>query len=363
MERLPPIPTPFRRKIQEFCVRVLPLLTFAGALSAVALLWPLAGGSRSAIGIAEGPRSHVVSPHPATLTSFLVPPYSPVHKGDPIAIIAPVDLNSRLDLLRSRLDLTRLATTPTLAEENAIPLERLRIDLIRTRSELAVARVRLELANRDVARNEPLARDRLVAADVFDLSRSTRDLLQAEVDVKSEAVEAVEKRLQQLESTTTQTATPVLDPALLRELTELQASIASGNAAITLHAPIDGILGDYLRQPGEFIAEGEPIAAIQREHANRIVAFLRQPFPLDPQPGLEVLVTRRTSGRPRFSTTITHVAPQFETITNALALVREGMLVDSGLPIVLTVPDPLQLRPGEIVDLVIRPQPGPTATP
>lgn len=354
MDPLPPIPTPLSRRLQNFTVRFVPILGFAVALAGVVHLWPIVGATRSAVGIAEAPRTFVASPQPATVTSLLVAPHSAVRRGDPIAIVEPVDASATLDLLQSRIDLARLAATPTLAEENAVQIERLRIDLIRTRSELAIARVRLDFANRDVARNEPLARDRLVSVEALDLSRSNRDLLQAEVQEKAGAVRAVEERLRVLESATSTANAPAVSPELLSELTSLHTDLSERQGAITLHAPIDGIVGDPLRQPGEFVLEGEPIVPVHHDRAQRIVAYLRQPFPEDPRPGLPVQVTRRTAGRPRFDTVIRHVGPQFETITNALALIREGALVDSGLPVILDVPESLRLLPGEVVDLVIR---------
>lgn len=355
MERLPPIPTPLPGQIQNLTYRVVPLLAFAAAAVSVVLLLRYTGGGRSAVGIAEGHRAFVASPQPATVTALLVPPHTRVQRGDPVAIVQPSDPATRLDLLQSRLELARLAATPSLADENAVQLERLRIDLVRTRSELATARVRLEFAHRDVARNEPLFRDRVVTADVIDLSRSTRDLLQAEVNEKSIAVQQVELRLQALESTSSSTTNhPGAIPAdLIADLTRLHDALADHQRATTLLAPIDGVLGDFLRQPGEFVADGEPLVPVYHDRAHRVVAFLRQPFPEEPAPGRIVTIRRRTSGRPRLRATIQHVGPHYEPITNALALIRDGSLVDSGLPLFINVPDDASLRPGELVDLTI----------
>ena len=42
-----------------------------------------------------------------------------------------------------------------------------------------------------------------------------------------------------------------------------------------------------------------------------------------------------------------------EVITNVLAMVRQGALVDVGLPVVVGLPVENRIRPGEIVDLWI----------
>ncbi|MBL9138644.1 MAG: hypothetical protein JNK85_22435 [Verrucomicrobiales bacterium] len=354
MEPLPPIPSPPGTLIREFCQRALPLFVFIATVIAAGLLWNHVGVGRSAIGVGEGLRAHVVSPHPASVMHLLVEPHTSVRRGDPIAILQPFNPDAPLRLLQSRLELARLASTPTLAEENAIQLERLRIELVQTRSELAVAKVRLEFAERDVARNEPLYRDRLVPEDVFELSRSNRDLLRAEVAEKSKAVEEVGSRLAQWETTNPQRPAHSVDPLLLDDFANVQTSVSTNWSTHTLVAPIDGIVGGFLRQPGEFLVEGEPLVTIHSSQATHIVAYLRQPFGMEPKPGLPVRVSRRAAKRERFDSAIRHVGPQFETITNALAMVREGTLFDSGLPIIVDIPAHISVRPGEVVDLIIR---------
>ena len=46
-----------------------------------------------------------------------------------------------------------------------------------------------------------------------------------------------------------------------------------------------------------------------------------------------------------------------ETITNSLAFIRQGSLVDAGLPVVVEIPKGMKIRPGEAVDLVFRARP------
>lgn len=354
MEPLPPIPTPPGALVREFCQRALPLLVFVATVAAVGLLWREVGVGRSAVGVGEGLRAQLVSPHPATVVRLLVEPHSQVRRGDPIAVLQPFNPDAPLNLLQTRIDLARFESTPSLAEENAIQLERLRIEWVQTRSELEVAKVRLEFAERDVARNEPLYRDRLVSEEVYEQSRSNRDLLRAEVAEKSKAVEDVGKRVAEWEAAAEPAPERSSDPTLLEDFAQVQRAVATNWATLTLVAPIDGIVGGFLRQPGEFLVEGEPLTTVHSSQATHIVAYLRQPFGLEPQPGLPVRVSRRAATREHFETAIRHVGPQFETITNALALVRDGILLDSGLPIIVDIPAHVTVRPGEVVDLVIR---------
>jgi hypothetical protein len=54
-------------------------------------------------------------------------------------------------------------------------------------------------------------------------------------------------------------------------------------------------------------------------------------------------------------TEIVQIGAQVEIITNSLAYLRQGALVDSGLPIVVNIPEHVQIRPGEAVDMLIKP--------
>ena len=107
------------------------------------------------------------------------------------------------------------------------------------------------------------------------------------------------------------------------------------------------------RQAGEVIQEGEPVVAIQSLWSDRVVAYLRQPYPLDPEVGMRVTAVTRARSRQQFALSITHIGAQVEVITNVLAFVRQGALVDVGLPIVMDLPTHSRIRPGELVNLRI----------
>lgn len=348
MEPLEPIPSPPGSQFREFRVRVLPLLVFACGVLGAVVLWRMQGLGRSLSGVGEGLRTGVLSPQPGIVIRHLVEPHTPVRRGDPIAIVQPYDPRATLDLLRARMDIARLAATPTLQERNAIDVERLRLELVRTRSALAIARVRLSFAEREVARQEPLHRDRLVSIDAYELSLSTRDMHAAEVSELSRAVTDLEERLATLAPTSPTPAAPDAD------LAAFAATATNRLAETVLVAPIDGTVGPFLKQAGEYVLEGEMLTAVQSDRAERIVGYLRQPFGFEPRAGLPVTVRLRSGLRRAFQSEIRHVGPQFETVTNALALVREGMLVDAALPVFVEIPADVQIRPGEVVDLLVR---------
>src|SRR5688572_5448644 len=157
-----PVSTPLSVRWREFRITLVPLLMFMGAGLAATLLWKHAGISNGVAGIGEGARSIITLSEPARIDRILVQPYQFVNAGDPIAIVQRMDPRVALDLLQAELALTRLQWQPSVAEENAMNFEQIRVDLLRTKSELGIAKVNLARLDNQVRRNEPLYREKLV---------------------------------------------------------------------------------------------------------------------------------------------------------------------------------------------------------
>ena len=356
MDPLPPIPTPPRLVWREFRLRVVPVIIFGALAGGVGLMWSRVNTAQTLTGVGEGVRSLVSSPQAGLLCELKVRPYQLVNQGEPIAIIQPVDPRMPLDLLRSELEVARLRFQPSVAEQNAMNYERVRGEMLRARSELAVARVNLSRSANDVQRNTHLYKQRVVSEEIYDFSVKTQEAFQAEVSEKSNTVQAIEQRLKDLRSLGDPQVAATNAPLqqLLDRLGCTQASAASNWGPITLVAPISGMVSTLYRQPGEYVAEGELIVGVHALWSDRVVGYLRQPYPVDPEIGMTVKVTTRTQKRMQFWTSISQVGAQVEIITNALAFVRQGFLVDAGLPIIMELPDESRIRPGEIVDLWIQ---------
>jgi multidrug resistance efflux pump len=353
---LEPIPMPLWVRWQEFRMMVLPMLIFLVVAVACVWLWSEAAVNSGVSGIAEGTRSSVTTPRPAIVQSILVKPYQMVKEGDPVAIVAPYDPGAELDMLQSELTLARIGLQPSLGDENVMNFEQIRVDLLRTKSELAIAKVNLERTENQVNRHAPLYLEKLISEDIFDLSVKTRDAFAAEVFEKSNAVVQIEKRLVELQAfgLPQDTTTNSLMATTLNRLSEMRLQIATNWLPITLRAPISGMIGAIGHQPGENALEGEPIVTINSAKADRVIGYLRQPYPIEPRVGMEVVMTTRERHPRRLTGAVTEIGAQMEIITNSLAIVRMGVLVDSGLPVAISLPPGITVRPGEVLDLNFR---------
>jgi multidrug resistance efflux pump len=354
MNDLPPIPIAREVRWAGLRTRYLPLAAFLAVLGVAILIWDEAASHRNAVGIAEGARSLVTTAGSGFLEQLTVEPYQLVRAGEPVAVVRPTDSRAQLDVARMELDAALAELGPSVAEDHALDYERIRLELLRTQTDLAVARVNLRRADNEERRTRPLYEEKLVAEDVYDLILETRNLYQEEVNAHSNAVAQIEHRLGalrhlgDLETTSDKTA------ALRERLMALRAGAAEQLASITLTAPIDGVVSAIHRQAGEHFTDGEPLLTISALRSDRIVGYLRQPYTMPVRAGQRVRVTTREASRRQFWSEIAHVGAQVEVITNTLAVLPMGTLWDSGLPFVVRLPPGTNLRPGEVVDLSIQ---------
>jgi multidrug resistance efflux pump len=354
---LPRVRTPFRMMWREVRIRLLPPVVFAGVVGASYALWHYVGDGSTVLGVGEGVRSTVASPQLGLLQQVYVEPFEWVEAGDPVAVLAPIDPQAKLDLLQSDLQIARLRLEPSIPERNALNYERIRVEWSRLKQDLAVAEVNLARAENFLQRNEALVKEKLVSEDAYDLSLKQRDLYKAEIAAKSAALTDIEGRLNHLRSLG-EVESPGTNHAMINLIARLEArmtAVETNWVPLTLYAPISGMVNMVYRRQNEYVLEGEPLITINSSRSERIVAYLHQPYTVEPEVGLAAEILTRNRKRQRFSSKISEIGAQVEIITNSLAFIRTGAIVDEGLPVVLEVPSNVHIRPGEIVDVVLKP--------
>jgi multidrug resistance efflux pump len=329
-----------------------PVAVFATVVGVLIMLWgSLSSGGIP--GIAEGRRSVVTCPQTALLQELKVRPYDWVEAGQPIATLQPTDPRAKLDLLQSELALARLKLEPSLSDQNALDYERLRVESLRLKQEVAVAEVELQRAESALRRGALLREDKLVSEDAYDLNLRDRDRYRVEAAEKRKALETIESRLTAL-CLLGEPANPGSNQQVRPFTTSLDAKfLAAGTNwdSLTLVAPMSGMVQWINRQPGEYLAEGEILLTINSPKADRIVCYLRQPYALEPAQGMKVEVLTRSHQRQTFLAEVAQVGAQVEVITNALAVIRPFTTVDTGLPVVIQLPPEVNVRPGETFDV------------
>ncbi len=356
---LPPIPIPPHKRWREFRVEIMPLVVLGLSVLGVVYIWRQNIAAPSLQGEAEPLHAKVTSPRAGILSQLNVARFQKVSQGDPVALITPADPRVTLALIQTEMDLLRARLEPRLSEQrNATDYERLRLEWLLQKVNVATARVDLLRAESEYKRSAELLKSKLISDQTHETALRNRDELRVEVEEKTKLIVELDQGLQRLAAlSNAQTASSAIEAVLAAleieeaKIKQVQTSIGS----ITLLAPADGMVSIVYRHPGENVVDGEPILVISALRSERIVGYLRQPFPVEPEVGATVEVRTRGGKSEARLARVLQVGSQLEPITNSLAMIRPGNAVDMGLPIAVSMPPDLAIRPGELVDLILRP--------
>ncbi len=382
MKRLPPIPTPPALRWREFRIRALPVVVFAATLAGVIWIWQHELAPPTLIGEVEVRRAHVASIQPGTLVKLAVDRFQTVRVGDPVAEILisnPRYLESTLGVIKAETEILRLQLDPLVTTERIrVDFHRLRLELLDQKVQLAASQMNLRYAEAEYDRLATLRREQtaIVSQSELELAQRDRDALRAEVQSRQRLVQELEADLNRLRVSRPPAESETVPEgwrlALGLQEQRLQQAL-SEFGPVSLTAPIDGTVSTVYRYAGENVAAGEPIVTITSTHSDRIVAYLLPPWRVEPTVGTPVEVRTRHGARAVGRARILEVGRYLDNITPTLAYqlgVRASALAQAaqpaaqlnfnnlpipGLPLAISVPPGLNLRPGEAVDLRLLP--------
>ena len=355
-----PIPIPFQQRWRDIRLRVLPVMMFGGALMAVILLWRDYIAAPTMVGQAEPVQVQVSCLKPGVLAEFTVARFQKVKAGDPVGRVMVTDpkvLASSLAVIQAEIEMLRVNMSPIAAQQrNAMDYDQLRLDWMKQRAQLATARVSLQAAETDYRRTELLFRDKIVAERVYEQAAAARERLQKEVEELTKQVSEGEESFKRMQPTNT-TAISIVSSEPLRAAIGVQESklrLAEAELSpVVLRAPMDGVVSIIYCRAGEAVTAGQTIASIATPDPVRIVGYLRTPILNEPKVGTQVQVRTRGPRREAGVATIREVGVQLEsvpaTVLGPVALGRTEL----GLPVDISLPPNLKIRPGELVDITL----------
>ncbi len=359
-DRLPPIPIPLKQRWQDARLRLAPILVFGAVWLVIGLLWKDYVAAPTMVGQAEPVLAQVSSHKPGVLAELRVTRFQTVKAGDLIGrvIIAdPKILTSSLAVVQAEIDLLRANMEPIAAQQQrAVVYGRLRLDWMRQRADLAAARVELQLAESEYARNQELFQDKILSQQALDQAKAARDGLQDQVHALAQLVTEAEGGFQQMQITNLADISKVSDTPLVAAIAAQESKLRLAEAElspISLTAPMDGIVNVVYRHAGEAVVPGEPILTIATLAPVRIVGYLRPPIFEEPQAGMRVQIRSRNPRRQAGWGSIVKVGSQLETIPPTMLGPVPFAEVIQGLPIDITLPPELKIRPGELVDIFL----------
>lgn len=360
-DRLPPIPTPAGQVWRQIRLQYLPILIFGLGLAGAATIWTQWVAPPTLVGEAEAIRAELRSAQAGTLARLEADLLQPVTAGQVLGYVyvsRPEILDASLAMIRAEIEVMRTTLDPVMSQQRAVlDFDRLRLDWMSKRVELASLEGSLHQHESTLARSSRLHASKMITDEEYDLARNARDTVAAQVKAQAELIKRLEPSMKNSDLSKPESTAQGLQAAIQHKLEELRL-LEAQLGPVPLVAPIDGVITLIHRQTGEAVAVAEPILQISATRAKRIVGFMRLPVSTEPKPGMTVEVRTRRHQRVAGIAQITHVGAQLEPISpTLLALMRLPITTipsEFGLRVMVTPPEGLALLPGEPVDLILR---------
>jgi len=386
---------------------LIPVLVWLSVVACVVGLFTRRSRRFEVVGIARGQVRQIAVNCPARLKTVHVQLFDNVKKGQTVAVVNTildneqprVELQAQLDPILAEIEHLAAQLVPTqddlLAEKAdrqtnrlsdsrrfSVDVENARVQVLSLRSQIASDRIILE----DLAMEAKIVRDLLEqdAVAPYELEKA-----QVQYNALAKKTEENEHLLEQGKSdlalnqqrwdeyARSHPFHPSVDDALevIRKQIGVQERLMDGllsqlealksREALELKAPIDGVVipvqqranevrlrrpGEkILRRPGEVVAAGEPILAIAEVRPSEIIAYVsdKQLGQVEEKMLVELIKDREP---PQIATSqITHVGPTMELMPERLWL--NPNIPQWGRPVVIDVPEGLELVPGEMVGI------------
>ena len=344
-----PIPIPWPVRFRMLREQVAPLFVFMVSIVAIYYLWINHARPVDIVGEVHRERAAVASLEGGTVLQIHVEPYTHVHKNDLIATIATTDpsiLEARLAVIRAEIHLLTATMDPLVARRRAdIDYQGLQVELLEQRLEKALVDIRLQQAQRDVARMERLFAENLISPAEVEAGRTSMKVLQEEQLRRQTIILSLQTELEHLALPDVERSDAMGAALAVHEqrLTMVEAELRP----IMLRASMDGVLGSIEKITGEILMAGEPLTTIMSESSYYILAYMRPPIQTRPAAGMDVRII--TDSRESAIGKVLHVSPQLDELPEHFY--TPGQRPQRALPIVVSLPEQMNVIPGERVML------------
>lgn len=360
---LPPIPTPPAQRWREVRLLYLPRAMFVLGVALAAVLWTRWVAPATLVAEAEVTMVEVRATEAGMVASLDVALLQNVTAGQVLGRIGTANprlLDATLAVIRAEVGmLSATMQGATDRQRMAIEWERLKLESMNHRIDLAALKVRLQQADSDLARSRPLQASGLISEENFEQLRNARNVLAAQIEEQGKLFAHLDPLLRQYATAEGQAVALSPDTALAAAIKVQEAKLQLAEAQLTpqpLIAPIAGVVSLIVRRAGENVAPGDPIIRINAARSDRLVGYLRQPLSFEPKAGMKAVVATRTSAREHATTQIIEVGPAMEPISLSLVSAMHlppNTAPEPGLRIHFAMPKGLNLRPGEHVDVTV----------
>ena len=349
-DKLPPIPTPASQRWREFRIQILPFVVFLGVMTGIVYLWKSYVQPVGVIGYADTNLVNVTSLQDGMISELFVERFQNVTSNQVIAII----VNTDPELIKAQIESVQ-ADIKILAARNAVDEQRtdqafreFQQELLKLKVDQASDQILAVQATNDYRRVENLYKQGSESLANLEAEKAKLDTYASLLEERGRQIEDLKKSLEALAEKRKPGDSDPFAEGVAKKAAELELMLK----ASTLKAPIGGMISLVHHVKGERILRGMPIVSINDPETRRIIGYIRQPVIRVPSTNDSVTITTRTQTRQTARGQIIRVGSQLEPINPGL-IAADSKRMEVGLPIVVSVPDGIQLVPGEYLNLHI----------
>ena len=385
MSNLDRIPIPWSRRWRRFRLGTLPLITFAVSVAATLWLWERQGVMPNAVGEIEAVRVDVASGVDGQLVPLPQGQWTLFDAVEATQVVAQLDSKPTLaalevsrqdivklqkdaeaELMRLARDLANSSQKPTDEKQREAArtiwtVEQRRLGVLDRQAQLETDRIGLQQLDVQFDNSKRAHARNALTDEQLHVAQLQRDLLAKRIEQNMLSLAGAESQRTAANSQLKEQP-PLTDNDELRVLVHFRAAVAAQEARVrqlqvqieglAIRAPITGTISAIHGWPGQLVRTGQPIITIAANHGQYIVSYVRQDQRLRPEVGSTVSVYLRGMHSQPVAATVERLGPQVLPIPQHQR--RDPSVREWGLPVRITLPNGLNVRPGELVDLVFK---------
>jgi len=369
----------------------LPVAVWLGAVVLVVWLFHHRGRRFQVMGLAQGEVRQVATNCAGRLKSVSVGLFDQVTEGQVVAIVDTVLDNERDDeALRAQLttisaeiehlaaqlvptqdDLVasqkdREATRISDLRRFTLDVESARLRILELKAQLAADRMTLQDLASEVTIAQELVQKQAVAPYELEKAKAQHAVLSESIDENARLLEQAESQLNAAQTRLTEYSDrephqPSVEDALevirkgigvqegLMKQVSAQLHALEQRRVLELTAPVDGVVSQVWRGPGEAVTAGDPILTITVTQPAEVIGYAQQAQIDLLRKDMEVIVAKASDPAQTVKSRVTFVGPAVEQMPMQLWL--NPTVPQYGRPFKVQLPPNLSVIPGEMVGI------------
>ena len=362
-------------------LRILPVLVWIGAVIGVVVLFHNRTERFEVLGIAQGQVRQIAATCTGRLKVLPVELFDKVSRGDVVAVIDTVldNENVEAELAVISAEIQRLTAELTFTQDTLfaeateretdnmaaqrrffIDVENTRLQILELKTQIETDRIMAEDLALEVKIVQELLDENAVAPYELQKVQTQYNALAKKIEENEHLLAQAKQDLKQAqyrrnEFAQRQPQRPLVDSALevinraIKVQEHRMEEMMARREALVLRSPIDGIISQIQRGPGESVLAGEPILIIAELEPKEIVAYADASQAGNVKDKMVVRLIKNSNPAQIASSQVVHLGPNVELMPQRLW--QNPNIAQWGRPLLIKIPPGLKLLPGETVGI------------